>query len=70
MILYYLWKIRATIKLFYYRRRLSFKYKDGLVYGGLGKNFSFSNQVSFAFWNSDLVHLGDQLFYLPLMKAL
>lgn len=44
--------------------------QDGLVHGCFRTDFSFRGRVVFGFWDGGLMHLGDQLFFLPLIMAL
>ena len=50
-------------------RRHGFTRDAGVVFGSFGAR-NFSGTVVFAFSNPRLVHLGDQLFHEPLMRAL
>ncbi|MBI5221061.1 MAG: hypothetical protein HY978_04495 [Candidatus Liptonbacteria bacterium] len=50
--------------------RYGFHRELGLAYGKLGRNFSFSGTILFAFWDPQLIHLGDQLFYEPIIRHL
>ena len=43
---------------------------DNIAFFNEVKNFHFSGKIIFGFWNPKIIHLGDQLFYQPIIDFL
>jgi hypothetical protein len=69
MIKYYLYKILNKILSRFVYIKYGKKIEKG-VFEILPKNFKFQNKIVLSFWDKNLIHLGDQLFNVPLVKNL
>jgi ADP-heptose:LPS heptosyltransferase len=67
MIKYYLYKIlnKVLSRVVYIRNGK--KIEKG-VFEIIPKNFKFQNKIVLSFWDKNLMHLGDQLFHVPIIK--
>ncbi len=69
MVLYYIKKIKLSIISRYYRYKFSLNAVAGICHGPIDPLFTFKHTVCLAFYPSH-VHLGDQLFHLPMVHML
>ncbi len=67
---YYLAKVKARAFALFLLKFKNFKSIERFLYFRLPKDFNFSRKIIFCFWDPDIVHLGDQLFYEPLIEYL
>jgi|GEM_PF-6197954 len=67
MIKYYLYKILNKVLSGVVYTKYGKKIEKG-VFEIFPKNFEFQNKIVFSFWDKNLMHLGDQLFHVPLIK--
>ncbi|MBT5855711.1 hypothetical protein HOH87_03650 [bacterium] len=67
---YYISKLYMLAQRLRLERSYGLIKKPGLSYGPLQDNFEWKNKVVLLAWDSQLMHLGDLLFYLPLLDRL
>lgn len=67
---YYFYKGKNKIYTLIFERIKKFQMINNLAIFNLPDNFQFSKKVIFCFWDPKLVHLGDQLFYQPVIDFL
>jgi len=67
---YYSYKLKNRILTKIIERTNGFQKADDLVVFNHPSGFNFSGQIVFDFSNSKIIHLGDQLFYQPIIDYL
>jgi len=67
---YYLYKGRARLLSFFLEKTVGFKKIEDIAIFNHPRDFRFSGNVVFDFSDSQILHLGDQLFYQPTIDAL